>query len=89
MLEREGEREYTITREEERKRELTSRERRHDFQRLMLDDEMGVKMGEGYFEWQNKWQRLLKPRIQENQNQKNQKKTTKNMIEKKPSKKIL
>ena len=50
MLEREGEREYTITREEERKRELTSRERRHDFQRLMLDDEMGVKMGEGYFE---------------------------------------
>ena len=47
----EGEREYTITREEERKRELTSRERRHDlFQRLMLDDEMGVKMGEGYFE---------------------------------------
>ena len=54
MLEREGEREYTITREEEReerKREITSRERRHElFQRLMLDDEMGVKMGEGYFE---------------------------------------
>ena len=49
MLEREGEREYTITREEERKRELTSRERRHElFQRLMLDDKMGVKMGEGF-----------------------------------------